>query len=115
MKKATVISLSVIVAILAIIIIVTITHNSGINLTNLHVSEDKKIEVNEWEPIKTAGEDELVKVVWDQKYGATKTENCKVVFENKKKKLYKLIAPGLEVVIERSNINDISFEIIKKQ
>ena len=114
MKKTVVISLSVGIAVLAIIVIATISHNSGINLTNLHVTKEKKIEQNEWQPIKTAKEGELVKVVWDQKYGARKTENCKVVFENKKRKLYKLIAPGLEVVIEQSNINDISFEIIKK-
>lgn len=114
MKKKTVITLSTVGVLLLICVIITISYNGGINFTNLHVAEDKKIEANEWRSIKTTGEDELIKVVWDQKYGARKTENCKVVFENKKRKLYKLIAPGLEIIIEQSNINDISFEIIKK-
>lgn len=114
MKKRTIITLSTSIVIILIIVIATISYNSGVNLMNLHVSKEKEIEVNEWQPIKTAGEEELIKVVWDQKYGIRKTEYCKVVFENKKRKLYKLIAPGLEAVIEQSNINDIIFENILK-
>ena len=102
------------IVILLIGVIVTISYNSGIDLTNLHVTKEKEIEANEWQPKKTASESKLIKVVWDQKYGARKTEYCKVVFENKKRKLYKLIAPGLEIVIEQSNINDITFEAISE-
>lgn len=116
MKKKSLITIITIACILVVIIFVTWNANRGTNLTNLHVTEDQKIEKNEWEEHKFILVDDSVhvyKVTWDQKYGVTRTEYCKAAFRNDKQKQYKLVAPWLdEKIIERVNMNDIRFDKI---
>jgi len=116
MKKSTTITLIVITCILAIIILVTWNANRGINLSNIKIADTIQIEKGEWEEYKSILiEDSILvyQVTWDQKYGVTKTEYCKVIFKNDKQKQYKLIAPWLDgVIIERVNMNDLSVDKI---
>lgn len=110
MNKKTIIMVISSVGVLLIGVIATINYNSGLNLKGIFVEKEKKIEVSEWVSIKSAKETKAIKVIWYQKYGITRTEYCKVVFENKKSKKYKLVAPWIDLIIEQVNENDISFE-----
>ncbi len=83
---------------------------------NMHRADTLKIEPNEWQAYKyidLADSTHVYRVIWTQKYGATQVAYCKVVFKNDKTGQYKLVAPwtgGVE--IERSNMDDISFDRI---
>lgn len=80
----------------------------GVNLKGYKAADTTEIVQNEWELHKSAGDEEALVVQWDQKYGATKTVYCKVIFYSKKTKQFKLVGKWMEtVLIEASNTNDL--------
>jgi hypothetical protein len=62
---------------------------------------------NEWTVIQQCDSTEAIKVEWDQKYGLTRTEYCRAVFQNASQ--YKLVAPWINITIEKSNTNNICY------
>ena len=110
MSKKLIITIISSAVILLIGILVTVSYNRGIDLTNLTESKEKKIEENGWVSVIAAEGDEALRVEWDQKYGFRRTEYCKVVFYNKKEGLIKLVAPWLEMTIVEANMNNIKYK-----
>ena len=108
-----------VIALVAIIYVIWDSNQFGGLGPNIMTVEDPKVEPNDWQPYKSIGpEDSLhvLKVVWTEKYGPTKTEYCMAVFSNDKTKQYKLVAPWKEVTdIERSNMTDISISTVAKK
>jgi len=110
--------------IISILIFLFIMHkkkeqNQFVNLTTYKNIDSLQIEDNPWElllNIEPSDTLHVYKVVWDQKYGATKINYCRAIFENKKAKQYKLIAPWFNsIIIEGQNINNIDFKKIEKR
>lgn len=109
----------VIVALGVVGIAYTIWDQNSSNPLVGYVERDSTvIEENSWRPylsISDKSNDEIYEVVWDQKYGVTKTMYCVVVFRNESAKQYKLIAPWLDgAIIEYQNTNDIKFKKVLK-
>lgn len=109
----------VIVALGVVGIAYTIWDQNSSNPLVGYVERDSTvIEENSWRPylsISDKSNDEIYEVVWDQKYGVTKTMYCVVVFRNESIKQYKLIAPWLDgAIIEYQNTNDIKFKKVLK-
>jgi len=110
----------VIVALGIIAIGYEILKNSSPSIpSNYKTSDTLKVEINPWVPYLSISEEDTVniyEVIWDQKYGATKTAYCMVIFKNDKLRQYKLIAPWINsIVIEGQNINDIKItKVLKK-
>ena len=95
--------LAVIIAIIAWVIIDN--NRPSFNITH-SVTQDT-IPQNPWTVVTQADPSELIKVTWDQKYGSTVTQYCKVVFQSAAE--YKLVAPWANVLIEKENLNNINF------
>lgn len=93
--------------------------NQSVNLTTYKNVDSLQVENNPWElllNIEPKDTLHVYKVVWDQKYGATKISYCMAVFENKETKQYKLIAPWINtIIIEKQNINNIDFNKIERK
>jgi hypothetical protein len=93
--------------------------DQSVNLTTYKNIDSLQIENNPWElllNIEPKDSIHIYKVIWDQKYGATKINYCMAIFENKKAKQYKLIAPWFNsIIIEGQNISNINFEKIEKK
>jgi len=93
-------------------------HNQSVNLTTYTAVDSLQIEKNPWElltSIEPEDTNNIFKVVWDQKYGITKTSYCLAIFENVEQDQYKLIAPWLNtVIIEKQNIININFYKVNK-
>lgn len=93
--------------------------NSSNVLSNYTTLDTAVVETNPWKPYLGISEndtDNVIEVVWDQKYGATKKSYCKAVFQNEKTHQYRLIAPWMEsITIECQNTNDINFNKISKK
>lgn len=109
----------VIVALGVVGIAYTIWDQNSSNPLVGYVERDSTVvEENSWRPylsISDKSNDEIYEVVWDQKYGVTKTMYCVVVFRNESIKQYKLIAPWLDgAIIEYQNTNDIKFKKVLK-
>jgi hypothetical protein len=93
--------------------------NSSVDLSNYTNRDSVVIETNAWEPylnIPEGDTESIFEVTWDQKYGATKTSFCMIVFRNEQAKQYKLVAPWLDgVIIEYQNTNDIKFNKVLRK
>jgi hypothetical protein len=72
-----------------------------------HQGTKTEIPENEWKVVQQGDFTEMIRVEWDQKYGMTKTEYCRVVFQNASQ--YKLVAPWLNINIEKANTNNIRY------
>lgn len=92
--------------------IITIQYNKGFNISNFVKQEEKEIDKNDWENIKSTNKDEVLKVRWSEKYGMRRIEYCKVVFYNRKDGLIKLVAPWLDMIIVKANTYDIEYKRI---
>lgn len=85
---------------------------------NMNIIEEPIIKPNDWQPYKSITPEDsihILKVTWAEKYGENRVVYCKAVFKNDKEKQYKMVAPWMnDVEIERTNMNDITFEILLK-
>ena len=95
------------------------SHNSNNHLGSYDTLDTSEVETNPWQPYKYLTEsdsDYVFEVIWDQKYGATKTAYCKAIFKNIKTNQYELIAPWLNsVTIEAQNTNDLKINKVLKK
>jgi len=81
------------------------------------VKKEVEIKVNPWEVFMATDtlNIDAYRVSWDQGFGLgyQKVEYCRVVFHNNKQRLYMLVAPWFSnKIVERANINNISFDKI---
>jgi uncharacterized protein YxeA len=94
-------------------------HNSSNVFSNYTTQDTVVVETNPWQPylsVPVGDTESVYEVVWDQKYGTTKTSYCMVVFRNERSKQYKLIAPWLDgIIIEYQNTNDIKFNKVLRK
>jgi len=67
----------------------------------------------EWNPIAIANDSTILKVSWQEKYGPEKTVECLIVWESEKQ--FKLTSKNLNVIIEKTNTNDLKIERIKNE
>jgi hypothetical protein len=70
-------------------------------------SKDVVIPENEWKVVQQSDSSEMILVEWDQKYGDTKKQYCRLVFQNGSQ--YKLVAPWVNMLIEKTNTNNICY------
>lgn len=80
-------------------------------------AKEEVIPENDWKVIISAKDsDQVVEIIYDQKYGSRIIEYGKVLFENSKEKQYKIVAPWIEggILVERNNINNIAYKIVSK-
>jgi hypothetical protein len=92
--------------------------NSSNHLGNFATLDTAKVDPNPWKPYISISEGDtgnIYEVVWDQKYGATKTAYCLAIFRNEQAKQYELIASWISgIVIEDQNTNNIKFNKVQK-
>jgi hypothetical protein len=72
-----------------------------------HLPDEDVIPENEWKVVQQADSISMIKVEWDQKYGATKIAYCRAVFQNSTQ--FKLVAPWITLTIEKANLDNIRF------
>lgn len=111
-KKKMVVILNTIAIIFFINVVIFIVYDRGFKFTSSSIIRGKRDD--KWECVRIANKNEMIKVVWGH-YSGRRTEYCKVIFENKEEKSYKLEAPGLRVIIAQVciNKNNISFENVR--
>jgi len=101
------------------VVAITIYQNwPAINLMNLKMQDEVKIEPNDWQVVQSIDLNDslrVIKVVYQEKYGSERIVFCNAIFENKKTSEYKCIAPWLEgLVLEKSNVNAITYNKVTK-
>lgn len=118
MKKMKLIAIIIVVLGVVGIIYEIWSVNSSNHLGNFTVQDTLVVDTNPWKPYISIPEGDtgtIYEVIWDQKYGATKTAYCLAIFRNESAKQYKLIAPWISgIVIEDQNTNNIKFNKIPK-
>ena len=105
------------VAIVVVVILTTIVYNWNRNPGSFSIFEGPKIEQNDWTPFASIQPNDslnVLKVVYQEKYGSEKTIYCKVIFDNTKTAEYKCVAPWLDLILEKSNLNSFKFSTISK-
>lgn len=97
------------VLILLIGIIVWIVYvSNGPSIGNLiHLDSTGVIFKTDWQVVQQAEEGKIVRVEWNEKYGGHMSAHCRALFESKTQ--YKLVAPWINAVLEKSNINNITY------
>ena len=106
----------IILGLISIIYVIWDQNRPGIRLDNIVVTDTIKVDNSAWyEYMSISIQDSMYayEVIWDQKYGVTKKEYCKVIFKNDKNNLYKLVAPWRSSIeIPYANINNIAINKI---
>jgi len=78
-------------------------------------TQNTVIEKNDWELESSATSDKVLKVKYQEKYGAEKTVYCMAVFYNSKTRVYKLDAPWFQsVTLEQENLASKDIMLINK-
>jgi hypothetical protein len=106
-----------IVGISLLLVVITVSYNWNRIIGTFSVFEEPKIEKNDWTPLSSIRvEDSLkiIKVVYQEKYGIEKVVCCMAIFENIKTGEYKCIAPWLNLILQKSNLNSFQFETVLK-
>jgi hypothetical protein len=79
------------------------------------ISQNTAVEKNDWELESSATSDKVLKVKYQEKYGAEKTVYCMAVFYNSKTRVYKLDAPWFQsVTLEQENLVSKDIVLINK-
>jgi hypothetical protein len=69
---------------------------------------------NEWIVIKKINDtNELVKVIYTEKYGSTNIIYGTILFFNSNLNQYKLVSKDSDYIIEKANMNNLQTEIVK--
>jgi hypothetical protein len=104
-----------IVGISLLLVIITVSYNWDRIIGTFSVFEEPKIEKNDWVTFSSINPDDtlnVLKVVYQEKYGLEKTIFCKAIFDNTKTAEYKCVAPWLSLILQKSNLNSFQFETV---
>ena len=89
------------------------------NFKDSAIQKDQAIPDNDWKffaSIVPGDSLNILKVVYQEKYGSEKTIYCTAVFENDKTGEYKCIAPWLpNCTLQQSNLNSFNYQIVLKK
>jgi hypothetical protein len=111
MLKKVLIATGLIVLIVGIVIV----YNWNNFPTTVSIFE-KKEEQNPWSPIvfiTVNDSDQVVKIVYQEKYGLEKVEYCMAVFSSKEE--YKCVAPWLgDLILQKQNLNSFKTQKVPK-